>query len=95
MAHVVYYERVNGPSPEGNHVHHRCEQPSCVNPDHLESLTPAEHKQTHSRLDWSDVREIRRRRAQGERNVDVARLFGVSPGTVSNITSGHTWREVA
>lgn len=42
-----YYERHVGPIPEGHHLHHTCETPMCVNPAHLEPLTPAEHTRLH------------------------------------------------
>ncbi len=43
LAHRVYYEEARGPIPEGCDVHHLCGIPACVNPDHLEALTRADH----------------------------------------------------
>lgn len=30
------------------HLHHTCRTPSCVRPDHLREVTPAEHHRLHS-----------------------------------------------
>lgn len=38
-AHRVAYELYNGEIPEDHVVHHRCETPLCVNPEHLEAVT--------------------------------------------------------
>lgn len=46
-AHRVVYEILVGPIPQGRHLHHKCQVPRCVNPDHLEPVTPAEHGQRH------------------------------------------------
>jgi hypothetical protein len=39
LAHRWAYERVNGPIPVGLVIDHICNQPSCVNPNHLEVAT--------------------------------------------------------
>src|SRR6267142_2806044 len=43
LAHRHSYELLNGPVPEGKELHHKCETPRCVNPEHLEPLTHKEN----------------------------------------------------
>lgn len=43
LAHRWVYEREHGPIPEGHDCHHVCANRGCVNPDHLEIVTPTEH----------------------------------------------------
>ena len=70
-----------------------------------ENLKDAFHKGRHSvpdtsggkngntKLEASDVAEIRRLCAQGARKNLVASVFGVSSSTVGNIVSRKTWKE--
>lgn len=41
--HVMVYEAMVGPIPEGMEVDHTCHQKWCYNPDHLEAVTHSEN----------------------------------------------------
>lgn len=50
-AHRRAYREFYGVEIEpGNHVHHVCTNPACINPHHLQQVTPAEHRAIHREL---------------------------------------------
>lgn len=110
-AHRASYETYVGPIPAGLKVLHRCDNPPCIRPSHLFLGTRADNvadmlakgRARHgrgeglgqSKLREQDVRDIRRRRAEGESRRSVAAAFSITATNVDWIVSGHTWRHVA
>lgn len=47
QAHRWIYEHLIGPIPDGAAVHHTCENPPCVNVEHLMPVSAWEHKREH------------------------------------------------
>ena len=46
-SHRYFYTKIRGPIPPGLHLHHKCENKICVNPDHLEPMSPSENGNLH------------------------------------------------
>jgi hypothetical protein len=102
MAHRFAWLASRGDIPEGQDVCHRCDNPGCVNPDHLflgthrENLLDSVRKGRkrawgQQKLNAEQVIEIRQRCAAGERQRDVAMTLGIARNTVSQIVTRKTW----
>lgn len=108
-AHRLSWEIANGPIPDGLCVRHKCDNPKCVRPEHLELGTKRENTQDmmsrgrfakgsmlpQTVLTEADVREIRRLKASGLSNAEVGRRFAVSPSHVSEINNRKKWSWLA
>lgn len=60
--HRAVYELVVGPVPEGLFLDHKCGVKMCVNPDHLEPVTPGENTRRWSATITNCARSPVRRR---------------------------------
>jgi hypothetical protein len=99
-AHRVAYELTYGPVPPGMVVRHRCHNPICCRPDHLQVGTQLENIQDRDalghnatrKLTPAKVQEIRRRYRAGDRAFKVLAIeYGVKPGAIEDIFTGRTW----
>jgi hypothetical protein len=96
-AYRVYYEREHGPVPKGQDLHHRCEQPACVRPDHLTPLTRAKHVEQRSttKLTPAKVMELRRlRRTSNLSYQALGEMFGIEAPHACAIVKGKYWKHI-
>jgi hypothetical protein len=94
-AHVVAWEAVNGPVPDGMDLDHLCRVRACRNPEHLEPVIRAVNIQRgdKAKLTPEIVREIRAR-AQ-KRNLSVLAVeYGVHPSTIRAVAHRRTWQNI-
>jgi HNH endonuclease len=100
-AHRWVYEQQHGPLPpwpERPEVHHTCENKACVNPEHLEALTTAEHRGRHinpgRKLTTEQAREIRYAPPDVP-HLRLSRRFGVGPESIRAIREGRIYKDAA
>lgn len=95
VAHVVAWEAVNGPVPDGMVLDHLCRVRHCINPDHLEPVTDAINIQRGAlaKLTADDVRDIRSR-AGTVPQLHLAKEYGVSHTLIRKIIRREAWKNV-
>ena len=110
LAHRVAWELAHGPIPVGMFVCHICDNPSCVNVDHLflgshtDNMRDAKLKGRLTgprgssnrwvKLTETDVLEIRSLRTSGADLKSIADRFGICFQNVSMIANRKTWRHI-
>lgn len=106
-AHRLSYSTFTGPIPSGAPLLHSCDQPACINPQHLRPGTASENmrdmvrrgrrveqygeRASSAKLTEAAVREIRATANQTTTISALARRFGVDRRTIRFALRGDTW----
>jgi len=108
-AHRVAYELWVGPIPEGLVVRHFvCDNPPCINPDHLRVGTTKDNSQdmvragrgykvkgslrSNSKLTELEALAIKNNTTNTQKQ--LAKLYGISASVVCSIRTGTSWRHL-
>lgn len=106
-AHRVSYEMHRGEIPEGLEVCHRCDNPGCVNPEHLFLATHAENMRdarSKGRVARGDKipravlneEKVRLIRSMSHLSDEIlGKMFGISAGGVWYVRTRKTWKHIA
>lgn len=109
LAHRISYTLEVGDIPKGMHVLHKCDNPPCVNPEHLYLGTQVENnldrdnrgrgargeRASTAKLTNEAIPIIRKMLADGEATKVVAKRFGVLPHTIRNVKNGKSWTHIS
>ena len=109
LVHRAFFECVSGPLKEGDHVLHRCDNPSCARPEHLfvgDHLMNMQDKSRKKRHRYGVSRgeahgcsrltadQVYEIRASTGPSVEVGKRYGVSGRTVREIRNRESWRHL-
>ena len=97
--HRLLFERDYGELPPGMCICHTCDNPMCINPDHLFMGTHSDNMKDKmlkgragKKLSKEDVETIRSELAEKKMTEsELARVHGVSTSMISQISSRKCW----
>ena len=106
--HRLMWEIRNGNIPDGMLVCHRCDNPRCVNPDHLFVGTIRDNNRdrdnkgrsargailSKAHLKPDDIIDIRKAYAHGTNQSEIARKYGIKPCSVNHIVHRERWAHI-
>lgn len=111
FVHREVWAQFNGDIPSGMCVMHACDNPACVNINHLSLGTHTDNMRdmaakgrkaifigsnSHvAKLDEQKVSQIKAMLRNGMKHYEIAKIFGVTRPNISYISRGVIWKSVA
>ena len=96
-AYKYFYERDIAILMDGFELHHKCNNPGCVNPKHLQAVTRSEHQMiqpTHTKRSPARVAEVIRLRDEDQLSfTEIAFVMGISATTAHRAYHGLRGRD--
>jgi DNA-binding NarL/FixJ family response regulator len=101
LSHVMY-KKNNGEIPIEMIIRHKCDNPKCINPEHLEIGTSKDnaqdtlkrHRFKQAKLTEENVKELLLKLKKGETKTKIARDYGVSRRTIVDIAHNRSWEYI-
>jgi len=107
LAHRVSYQIVNGDIAPGMFVCHRCDNPSCINPEHLFAGTLRDNTddmlakgrsqkgrgETHSQVKLTSE-QVKSIRLDTRIHREIAEEYGVATSYIANIKALRCWTDI-
>ena len=98
--HRYVWEQHNGPIPPNKVIRHKCDNPSCINIDHLEIGTIQDNNndmlvrgRRYSKLTAEDVKHIRNIKGQITQR-ELAKMYNVTVSTIEKIYARKLWKHI-
>ncbi len=101
LAHRLVIELEGSDIPSGMLVCHHCDNPPCVNPDHLfigtsldNTIDMKNKRRSGRKLTYDQVVEIKAALKRGERLTPLARKYAVNVSSIWLIKDNRNWKHV-